>query len=445
MNAGGVDEESAGRRYYRHGLRRMMGRDRRERRAASPLELLYDLTFVAAFGVAGNELAHGIASGHWAAALASYAAAMIAIVWAWTNFSWFASAFDTDDWLFRLLTIVQMIGVVVLAAGLPALFASIEESAPVIDNTVMVVGYVIMRVALVLQWLRAGATDPTYRSASLTNALFIGLGQIGWVALAVLHLSGPVVIAIGVALWAFEMLGPILAERKGGRTGGATPWHPHHIAERYSLLAIIALGETVFGTLAATQAIAGAEGWGFDAIMTVTIGTSLAFALWWVYFLVPSAPVLEHRRSRGYVWGYAHIAVYASIAAVGAGLHVVAYQFDDHYEVTTVTAVTAIAVPVLTFGVALGFLQIWLIGRLPRSIAVQSLGVLLPVSAILLARAGVPEWVCLLFVLGGPAAVVVSYELGGWRVLAAQLDDSLSAVHGGRGNRGDASSTRAGD
>ena len=30
------------------------------------------------------------------------------------NFSWFASAYDTDDWIFRLTTMVQMIGVLVM-------------------------------------------------------------------------------------------------------------------------------------------------------------------------------------------------------------------------------------------------------------------------------------------------------------------------------------------
>ena len=44
------------------------------------------------------------------------------ISWAWINFSWFASAYDTDDWLFRLLTMVQMVGVLILALGLPAMF-----------------------------------------------------------------------------------------------------------------------------------------------------------------------------------------------------------------------------------------------------------------------------------------------------------------------------------
>ena len=34
------------------------------------------------------------------------------------------------------------------------------------------------------------------------------------------------------ALTGVELAGPLLAERKDG----GTPWHPHHIAERYSLL-----------------------------------------------------------------------------------------------------------------------------------------------------------------------------------------------------------------
>ena len=42
-----------------------------------------------------------------------------AIWWAWMNFTWFASAYDTDDVPYRLLTLVQMAGVLVLAAGVP--------------------------------------------------------------------------------------------------------------------------------------------------------------------------------------------------------------------------------------------------------------------------------------------------------------------------------------
>ena len=51
------------------------------------------------------------------------------------------------------------------------------------------------------------------------------------------------------------MAGPVVAENKR-----PTPWHAHHIAERYSLLAIIALGEGIVGTTAALGAVIQAGG-----------------------------------------------------------------------------------------------------------------------------------------------------------------------------------------
>ena len=57
-----------------------------------------------------------------------------AVSWAWLGYSWFASAYDTDDWVFRLATMVQMAGVIVLALGLPQMFASLDEGGT-IDNT----------------------------------------------------------------------------------------------------------------------------------------------------------------------------------------------------------------------------------------------------------------------------------------------------------------------
>ncbi len=51
----------------------MSGRDPGEHhRVATPLELLFDLTFVVAFGVAASELAHLLAEGHIAAGLTGF-------------------------------------------------------------------------------------------------------------------------------------------------------------------------------------------------------------------------------------------------------------------------------------------------------------------------------------------------------------------------------------
>jgi low temperature requirement protein LtrA len=78
--------------------------------------------------------------------------------WAWGNFTWFASAYDTDDVPYRLLTLLQMAGVLVFAAGIPAAFQRF-------DLATVVAGYVIMRLALVAQWLRA-AGRPARRSSA---------------------------------------------------------------------------------------------------------------------------------------------------------------------------------------------------------------------------------------------------------------------------------------
>ena len=55
-----------------HGRRRFSGRDPSEsHRASTPLELLYDLTIVVAFGTAADELAHYVADDHIAVGIAT--------------------------------------------------------------------------------------------------------------------------------------------------------------------------------------------------------------------------------------------------------------------------------------------------------------------------------------------------------------------------------------
>ena len=94
-----------------------------EHRVATPLELLFDLSFVVAVVAAAAELHHALADGHVGdGARRPTCMVFFAIWWAWMNFTWFASAYDTDDVPYRLLTLVQMAGVLVLAAGVPRAF-----------------------------------------------------------------------------------------------------------------------------------------------------------------------------------------------------------------------------------------------------------------------------------------------------------------------------------
>src|SRR4051812_17865123 len=138
-----------------HAVRRMSGRDPDEDgRASTPLELLFDLTFVIAFGAAADELAHALTEQHVWEGVAAFLLAGFSISWAWINFTWFASAYDTDDWMFRLTTMVQMVGVILLALGVADMFASLTHHADHLDLRLMVIGYVTIRLPMVAQWLR---------------------------------------------------------------------------------------------------------------------------------------------------------------------------------------------------------------------------------------------------------------------------------------------------
>jgi low temperature requirement protein LtrA len=395
-----------------HRLARMTGRDpAQNHRTATPLELLFDLTFVIAIGQASGEFAHLVAEAHFGAALAAFGFAVFAIVWAWINFTWFASAYDTDDWFYRVTTMVQMIGVIIVALGVPALFHSIDEGAH-LDNQVIVIGYVVMRVALVLQWLRAAKQDPERRATALSYATFVSIAQIGWLVVAFTHLDLAPTLAIAAVLFGVELAGPILAERK---TEG-TPWHPHHIAERFGLLAIITLGEGIFGTVATVSAYVEEHEWTMDAVLILVAGIGLTFGLWWNYFLIPSGPVLAKFRAKSWVWGYGHIVIFGSIAATGAGLHVAAYVIEGHSELGNVGAVLAVAIPVFLFGAALFALYAFLVGEFdPFHIGLMVGLTAVLVVAVALAAAGASIGLCLLVVTLAPAVVVVGYETIGHR------------------------------
>ena len=165
-------------------------------------------------------------------------------------------------------------------------------------------------------------------------------------------------------LYVVELGGPLLAER---RLGG-TPWHAHHVAERHGLLAIIALGECLLGTIAALSVLVDEhEGLTVDVVVLGLAGTGLAFSMWWLYFTLPSGEVLHRRRALGFRWGYGHIAVFMAIAATGAGLHVAAYYLEGESKLGAVGVVLATAVPVAVFGLCLGVLYAMLVGLEPAA------------------------------------------------------------------------------
>jgi low temperature requirement protein LtrA len=408
-----------------HRVRRMSGRDpHEEHRVATPLELLFDLTFVIGFGIAASEFAHMLSVDHVGAGLLGFAFATFAICWAWINFAWFASAYDTDDWIYRLMTMLQMVGVIVLALGIPQMYASIEHGDHV-DNKVMVAGYVVMRIALVGQWLRAAKQDPDRRSACLTYATAVTVAQVGWIATIFLHTSVPQTFVVIVLLLGVELLGPVLAEtRRGG-----TPWHAHHITERYGLLTIIALGEGVVGTVASISAVVSAQGWSFDAAFVAVAGIGLTFGMWWTYFVVPQGDLLHAHRERSFWFGYFHIVPFGAIVATGAGLHAAAYFIEHQSRLGSVGTVLSVAVPVGTYIVAVYVLYMRLVRTVDTfHVLLVALTIVVLAGAVWIAAAGISMANCLLVVTLAPMVTVVGYETLGHRHAAEAIARTLDAV-----------------
>ncbi|MFR9779863.1 low temperature requirement protein A [Micromonospora sp. MS34] len=355
-----------------------------EHRSATPLELFFDLCFVVAVAQAAAGLHHALAAGHLGHALVSYLTVFFAVWWAWMNFTWFASAYDTEDDVYRLTTLVQIAGALILAAGVPRAFAEA-------DFATITVGYVVMRLAAVLNWLRAAAGDPERRSTTVSYAVGVTVVQVGWLLRLLLPHEGglPVFLVLVLA----DLLVPVVAERRG-----MTTWHPHHIAERYQLFTLIVLGEVVLST---SMAIQGGVDAGNPGLWPLAVaGTVIVFALWWLYFDRPG-PVPPTSLRGALFWGYGHYLIFAAIAAVGAGLAVAVDHVLHAAHVSGRVAGYATAVPVAGY-----LLTLWAL-HLP---AKHGLGrVLFPAAALLVLVA--PRLVAPLDVIAGVLLVLVAVTL----------------------------------
>jgi len=341
----------------------MIARDPGEgHRAASTLELFFDLVFVIAVSIAAGELHHALTEGHVADGIVSYLMVFFAIWWAWMNFTWFATSFDTDDWLYRVLTFVQMAGVLVVAAGIHDAFGDHEFG-------LVVVGYVMMRIALVAQWLRASRRAGERRQTTLIYAGGVGVLQLLWIAF--LWVPEDLGLAAFGALVIAEIAVPVVAERKV-----STPWHPHHITERYGCFTLILLGESLLASSnAVIEAFNGDEAGHGSLIVIAILAFTVTAGLWWIYFWPP------HHDAIGAIgqtlrYGYGHYVVFAAAGAFSAGVEVEIDKLADRSHLGDVAASFTVTIPVAIF-----ILGVWWIAL--RGCGDRIVNVAVPFGAVL--------------------------------------------------------------
>ena len=323
---------------------RMTARDPAEdHRASTPLELFFDLTFVVAIAQAASSLHHGLVDGDASNVLIMFPLVFFAIFWAWVNFTWFASAYDTDDALYRLTVFVQMAGVLILAAGIPRAFAdqdfgdrgprlrgdALRDGGAVAARRARGSGSPHRRAALrdrahrdPARMDRRGSRCPTRRSSrssscSPCRARAPGLGGVG----------GTDVVASGSHRRALRPVHDHRARRVRPRRNGRRPTgarrrqHARRSRSRRRRRSAHRVRDVV-GVLRPARRARASVGPGRDS-------TSI--------------------RAGAFVWGYLHYFVFGAAAAAGAGLAVAVDQATGHSELTDFQAGLAITIPVSAY------------------------------------------------------------------------------------------------
>jgi low temperature requirement protein LtrA len=283
-----------------------------------------------------------------------------------------------------------------------------------------------MRVPMVAQWMRASRQDLDRRPSARVYIVSIVVSQLVWCALVLLDLSIATFFAIASVPLAIELSAPIVAERRHG----GTPWHAHHIAERNGLIVIIALGEGLIGTMATLAAIVGPHGpgWNLDVAVLGLAGTALTFGMWWIYFIIPSGELLAAYRERSFGWGYGHMLVFASIVAVGAGLHVAAYAIEHHCALSLPQTLLCTAFPVGLYIATVYALYTALTRTYDAFHTWLLIASAVPLAAsIVLASMGAGLAWCIAGLALTPWASVVGYELVGHRHNERVLQDARAA------------------
>jgi low temperature requirement protein LtrA len=286
--------------------------DGSEKRVA-PLELFFDLVFVFALTqvtllMAENPTWEGVGQGMLVLA---------ALWWAWAAYAWLTNYIDTERDTERLLMFGAMAAMLVSALAAPHAFGD--------DAVVFGIAYAVVR------WLHififAEANDDV-DTAQAVRVLSRSALPAPLLILVAGFTDGTTQALLWIVALAIDFAGPFVFGVRGFKVSAG------HFAERFSLILIIALGESI---VAIGAGISGAE---IDAglVVAAVLVMVLAAAMWWAYFDVVA--VVSERRFRqtgGYSrakiardsYSYLHLFMVAGIVLVALGIKKTVGHVDE--------------------------------------------------------------------------------------------------------------------
>jgi low temperature requirement protein LtrA len=223
--------------------------------------------------------------------------------------TFFATRFDTDDLGHRILTLLQMMGAAAMAVNVPEALGKTSAGFAYIRS------YAAIRFILVIEYLRVGHHIPSARPLTERYLISFSSSAIIWTVSA--FVPSPLrFILWGIGL-AIDFGTPLLVGRL------AIKFAPHifHLPERIGLFTIIVLGESILGVVIG---LTGHE-WNLYSTLSVGLGLSIPFSLWWMYFDNIGGSAIRAAREKGrigiyYIWLYIHFPLVVGLTAIGVGI-----------------------------------------------------------------------------------------------------------------------------
>jgi low temperature requirement protein LtrA len=222
---------------------------------------------------------------------------------AWQGYMAYATRFDTDDLVFRLVYFAAMLAV----AALAVLIADVARGA---HSAAFALAYVTLRVLLLALYWRAWRAIPEARPL----IRFYGGGYAIGASIWLLSLAFPVPgrYLVWVLAQILELSLPPLSTRLHRRI----PTSATHLPERWALFTLIVLGESVVAVAAGTSG----QHWHAESLAAVMLGFAAVACVWWLYFDRQAGTALRGSTASIVVYSYAHIPLLIGLAAISAGV-----------------------------------------------------------------------------------------------------------------------------
>ena len=272
----------------------------------TPLELFFDLVFVFALTQVTGFLADHLS---WTGMLQG-AALLVVLWWAWGGYVWLTNAVPAEEVIpARLVILIAMAAMLVASLAVPDAFGEY--------GVLFGLAYFVVRLLHVLLFVLATGVPSEAHQAMLRLAPgFLG-------APLLLIPAGFVDGFAQGALWAAAIGIDLGVSLVGGVSGFRV--HAGHFVERFELIVIIALGESIVAIGVGASGLELATG----VVLAAVLGVALAAALWWAYFdlfvlvaerRLSAAKGDERARLARDAYPYLHLPMVAGIIFVALGV-----------------------------------------------------------------------------------------------------------------------------